>query len=169
MIPLAVHELGGRRRRIELWDRLRPRRLVLLQVDQQLAEGPRLRVPPELADPLDAVQIGKAEDVEEFAASPDGRASRRLRSRPEETPPSSSVIALEVEHGTRPRGTSSDPPHSHIGYPEIGARDADIRAVGPMWAPSRWRMLGRALFLQSSRNDVQWVAHRRLRGRTGGG
>jgi len=46
----------------------RPRRLVLLQVDQQLAEGPCLGVPPELADPLGAVEVGEAEDVEQFGA-----------------------------------------------------------------------------------------------------
>jgi hypothetical protein len=46
-----------------------PRRPVLLQVDQQLSEGPRLRVPPELADALGAVEVGEAEDVEEFGSS----------------------------------------------------------------------------------------------------
>jgi hypothetical protein len=47
----------------------RPRRLVLLQVDQQLAEGPGLRVPPELADPLGPVEVRETEDVEELGAS----------------------------------------------------------------------------------------------------
>jgi hypothetical protein len=42
----------------------RPRRLVFFQVDRQLPEGPRLRVPPEIADPLGSVQIREAEDVE---------------------------------------------------------------------------------------------------------
>src|SRR5262245_66379280 len=46
----------------------RPRRLVLLQVDQQLAELPRLWVAPELADQLDPVEVGQARDVEEFGA-----------------------------------------------------------------------------------------------------
>ena len=36
------------------------RRLVLIQVDQQLAEGPRLGVAPELADPIGAAEVGKA-------------------------------------------------------------------------------------------------------------
>ena len=58
----------------------RPRRPVLLQVDQQLAEGPRLRVPPELADPVGAVEVGHPEDVEEFGASSRRMASRRPRS-----------------------------------------------------------------------------------------
>jgi hypothetical protein len=39
-------------------DRLR--RLVLLQVDQQLPEGPGLRVPPQIADPISAVEVGEA-------------------------------------------------------------------------------------------------------------
>jgi hypothetical protein len=47
----------------------RSRRLVLLQVDQQLAEGPGLRVPPEGADRVGAVEVGEAEDVTEFGAS----------------------------------------------------------------------------------------------------
>jgi len=46
-----------------------PRCLVLLQVDQQLTEPARLRVPPELADPLNAFEVREAEDVEEFGAS----------------------------------------------------------------------------------------------------
>jgi hypothetical protein len=47
-----------------------PRRLVLLEVDQQLSEGARLRVTQELADPLGAVEIWEAEDVEEFRRAP---------------------------------------------------------------------------------------------------
>jgi hypothetical protein len=45
-----------------------PRRLVLLQVDQQLAEGPRLRVTPEGADRVGTVEVGEHEDVEELGA-----------------------------------------------------------------------------------------------------
>jgi hypothetical protein len=47
----------------------RPRRLVLLQIDQQLTEATCLEGTPELADPLDAVEVREAEDVEEFGAS----------------------------------------------------------------------------------------------------
>jgi hypothetical protein len=34
-----------------------------LQADQQLSEGPRLGVSPELADPLDVFEVGEPEDV----------------------------------------------------------------------------------------------------------
>jgi hypothetical protein len=44
----------------------RPRRLILLQVDQQLAEAPSLRVPPELADPVGPLEVGEHQDVEQF-------------------------------------------------------------------------------------------------------
>jgi hypothetical protein len=47
----------------------RPPRLILLQVDQQLAEGPRLRAPPERADRVGAVEVGESEDVDRFGAS----------------------------------------------------------------------------------------------------
>jgi hypothetical protein len=47
----------------------RPRRIVLVQVDQQLAEGPSLRVPPELAYPVGPVEVGEAQDMVEFGAS----------------------------------------------------------------------------------------------------
>jgi hypothetical protein len=50
-----------------------PERPVLLAVDQQLGEGPTLRVAPELADPLGAFEVGEHEDVEQLGA----------RSRPE--------------------------------------------------------------------------------------
>jgi hypothetical protein len=46
----------------------RPRRLVLIHVDQQLAEAPRLRVSPELADPLGTLKVGKHQDVAELGA-----------------------------------------------------------------------------------------------------
>ena len=45
-----------------------PRRLVLLQVDQQLTEGPRLRVPPELTDPVGPIEVGETEYVQELGA-----------------------------------------------------------------------------------------------------
>ena len=50
-----------------------PERPVLLAVDQQLGESPGLRVPPELADPVGALELGQHQDVKEFGA----------RSRPE--------------------------------------------------------------------------------------
>jgi hypothetical protein len=57
-------------------DEYRPHGAVLLAVDQEVAEPPGLRMPPELADPLGPVEVGQAEDVEEFGASR-RRASRR--------------------------------------------------------------------------------------------
>lgn len=46
-------------------DEHRPERPVLLAVDQQLGEGPRLRVPSELADPIGSVEVGEHQDVEQ--------------------------------------------------------------------------------------------------------
>jgi len=46
----------------------RPRCRFLLQVDQQLAEAPGLGVPPELADPVGAVEVREAENVEQLGA-----------------------------------------------------------------------------------------------------
>src|SRR5215207_2747308 len=62
-------------------DEHRPERPVLLAVDQQLGEGARLGVPPELADPVGAVEVGEHEDVEELGAGAGPRALRRARSR----------------------------------------------------------------------------------------
>jgi hypothetical protein len=45
-----------------------PQRPVLFAVDQQLGEGPRLRVPPELADPVGSLEVGEHEDVEQLGA-----------------------------------------------------------------------------------------------------
>jgi hypothetical protein len=42
----------------------RPQRPVLLAVDQQLREGPLLGVPPELADSVGSLEVGR--DVEQF-------------------------------------------------------------------------------------------------------
>jgi hypothetical protein len=42
---------------------------VLVAVDQEFGEGAALRVAPELADPLGAVEVGEAQDVEELGAS----------------------------------------------------------------------------------------------------
>jgi hypothetical protein len=46
----------------------RPERPVLLAVDQQLGEGPVLRIAPELADPIDTLEVREREDVEKFRA-----------------------------------------------------------------------------------------------------
>jgi hypothetical protein len=48
-------------------DEHRPERPILLAVDQEFGEGPRLRVPPELSDPVGAVEVGEHEDVEQFS------------------------------------------------------------------------------------------------------
>jgi hypothetical protein len=55
-------------------DEHRPKGPVLLAVDQQLGEAPRLRVPLELADPIGTLEVGESQDVEEFGAS--GRGER---------------------------------------------------------------------------------------------
>jgi hypothetical protein len=57
-----------------------PRRLVLLQVDQEFAEGSRLWVAPELADPLDPVEAGRRRTWMSSARAAGGKASRRARS-----------------------------------------------------------------------------------------
>ena len=41
-----------------------PERPVLLAVDQELGEGLRHRVPPELSDPVGAVEVGEHQEVE---------------------------------------------------------------------------------------------------------
>jgi hypothetical protein len=40
----------------------RPERPVLLAVDQELGECPRLRIPPELADPVGSLEVGEHQD-----------------------------------------------------------------------------------------------------------
>ena len=57
----------------------RPRRLVLLEVNQELAESPRLRVSPELSDPVGSLEVGEHEDVEQLGAGE--RVRGRLRAR----------------------------------------------------------------------------------------
>jgi hypothetical protein len=42
---------------------------VFLAVDQQLGERAGVRVAPELADPLDALEVGQHQDVEKLGAS----------------------------------------------------------------------------------------------------
>ena len=49
-------------------DEHRPKRPVLLAVDQQLGEGAALWVAPELADPVGALEVGEHEDVEQLGA-----------------------------------------------------------------------------------------------------
>jgi hypothetical protein len=49
-------------------DQHRSERPVLLAVDQELSEGARLRVPPELADPVGSLEVGEHQDVEQFGA-----------------------------------------------------------------------------------------------------
>ena len=54
------------RSRLQHPDEHRPERPVLLAVDQELGEGPRLRVPPELADPVGSLEVGEHQDVEQL-------------------------------------------------------------------------------------------------------
>ena len=46
----------------------RPKRPVLLAVDEELGEGPALWVAPELADPVGPLEVGEHEDVEKLDA-----------------------------------------------------------------------------------------------------
>jgi hypothetical protein len=46
----------------------RPERPVLLAVDQELGEGPALRVAPELSYPVGSLEVGEHEDVEQPAS-----------------------------------------------------------------------------------------------------
>ena len=50
-------------------DQHRPKRPVLLAVNQEFGEGAALRVRPEVSDPLDTLEVGEHEDAEEFGAS----------------------------------------------------------------------------------------------------
>jgi hypothetical protein len=61
-------------------DEHRPKRPILLAVDQQLGEGATLRVAPELTDPVGSLEVGEHEDVEEFGA---GSGTERVEALPE--------------------------------------------------------------------------------------
>ena len=61
-------------------DEYGPKPPILLAVDQEFGEGETLRVAPELADPVGAVEVGEPEDMDEFGANRRGRAWRRWRS-----------------------------------------------------------------------------------------
>jgi hypothetical protein len=39
------------------------------RVDQQLREGPDLRIAPELSDPVGSLEVGEHEDVEQLGAA----------------------------------------------------------------------------------------------------
>jgi hypothetical protein len=49
-------------------DKHRSERTILLAVDQELGEGPALRVAPELADPVGLLEVGEHEDVKQLGA-----------------------------------------------------------------------------------------------------
>ena len=49
-------------------DEHRPERPVLLAVDQELGERPRLGVPVELTDPVGPLEVGEHQDVEKLPA-----------------------------------------------------------------------------------------------------
>jgi hypothetical protein len=59
--------------------------LILFAVDQELGEGAGLGMPPELTDPVGALEVRESQDVEEFGAS-----CRRegFEASPEPPPPS---------------------------------------------------------------------------------
>jgi hypothetical protein len=49
-------------------DQHRPKRPVLLAVDQEFGEGATLRVAPELSDPVGPLEVGERQDVEQLSA-----------------------------------------------------------------------------------------------------
>ena len=49
-------------------DQHRPKRPILLAIDQQFAERPRLRVPPVGLDRDDPLEVGEHQDGEQFGA-----------------------------------------------------------------------------------------------------
>jgi hypothetical protein len=49
-------------------DQHRPKRPILLAVDQQLGEGAALWVAPELSDPVGSIEVREHEDVEQLGA-----------------------------------------------------------------------------------------------------
>jgi hypothetical protein len=55
LAPLAKHP-----------DQHRPEGAILLAVDQKLGEGPGPWVPPELADPVGAIEVGQHQHVEKL-------------------------------------------------------------------------------------------------------
>src|SRR5215208_3425956 len=69
-------------------DQHRPQRPVLLAVDQELGERPRLGVPVELADAVGPLEVGKHQDAEKLGA--------RSGAEGVETLPKSSFELLEV-------------------------------------------------------------------------
>jgi len=84
--------------------------LVLLKVDQELAEGPCLRVPPELTDTVGSLEVGEAEDVDKLAASRRRQASRRARSAASISSKVSGKASADTDDGLskQPRSTSRD-------------------------------------------------------------
>jgi hypothetical protein len=60
-------------------DEHRSERPVLLAVDQELGEGPALRVAPELADPVGALEVGNIRTWSSSARRAGPSASRRSR------------------------------------------------------------------------------------------
>jgi hypothetical protein len=50
-------------------DEDRPKDPVLLAVDQGFGERPRLRIPPEFADPVGSLEVGEHQDAEQLGAA----------------------------------------------------------------------------------------------------
>jgi hypothetical protein len=71
-------------------DEHRPERPVLLAVDQEFGEGPRLRIPPELSDPVGPLKVGQRQDVEQLGA---GSGTEGVKALPE------SALQLIRPHG----------------------------------------------------------------------
>jgi hypothetical protein len=61
-------------------DEHRPKRPILLAVDQEFGEGATLRVAPELSDPVGSLEVGQHEDVEQLGA---GSRAKRIETLPE--------------------------------------------------------------------------------------
>src|SRR5215208_1151774 len=55
-------------------DEDRPKRPILLTVDEELGEGPTLWVAPELSDPVGSLEVREHEDVEKLGAGSWARA-----------------------------------------------------------------------------------------------
>ena len=49
-------------------DQYRPERSILLAVDEQFGEGAALRVAPELADAVGAIEVGEHQDMKQLGA-----------------------------------------------------------------------------------------------------
>jgi hypothetical protein len=97
----------------------RPKRPVLLAVDQELGERPRLGVPVELADPVGPLEVGEHQDVEQLGA---GSGTERVEAGSE------SAFQLVGSHGRRLRPTYRRS-RTLVCLSALGARDRGHEAM----------------------------------------